>query len=249
MKTCVIDIETMPCLPALARASVEPDGGFPPWTLHELVCVSVLSVERDANWLPEFRIETFSRETLGERGIIASLERTLEASFEVVTFNGRGFDIPVLLNRAAVAMEFAPTIAKLQAQGRYVRSVHVDLLEEITNHGAAPRVRLQDLCAGYAIPVKFDCHGSEVAQLAANGEWRRVADYCEADVVATYLALQCWRSAERGDPRMILDNWSALAGWINDSGPQLAHLAPFADMPDWPGGGGPLGGRELEGVA
>jgi len=229
----------------MKRAGVEPGEGFPSWVFHELVCVSVLTITRDPCLQLEFKIQTFSRQLLGERAIIFELERALEGAFEVVTFNGRGFDVPVLLSRAAAAFEHAPMIAKLHAQPRHARSTHVDLLEEITNHGSCPKVRLQDFCASLAIPVKFDCHGSEVADLAANGEWSRIAHYCEADVMATYLALQAWRGAERGDNRLLLDTWGSVVKWVQNGGTKLAHLQPFAAIPAWPTGGGPLGNSKL----
>jgi predicted PolB exonuclease-like 3'-5' exonuclease len=248
MKTCVLDIETIPCAPAMERAHVDADAGFPPWILHELVCASILTIEHDGISKPTFRIQTFSRMDLGERGIVASAERALMSAFEVVTFNGRGFDLPVLLARAAVCGEMAPTIARLNSSNRYMHGVHVDLLDEITGRGAAPRIRLLDLCAAFSIPVKFSCAGGDVAGMVQRGEWRKISDYCEADVVATWLALQAWRSAERADPRLYADSASQLTRWIIGEPDRLAHLSPFSEMPDFFFAGPPLGGASMEKV-
>lgn len=241
MKTCVLDIETIPNAAAIAQAGVDPNAGFPAWSLHELACVSILTVDRDAMAHPTFEIATYSRVNLSERGIVASVERSIHDAFEVITYNGRGFDLPVMLARAAVTGEAAPTIARLHAQGRYARGVHVDLLEEVTAHGAAPRLRLLDLCSAFGIAVKQDCAGDAVATMVDQGAWPKIAAYCETDVTATWLALQYWRSGERGAPEMIVDSWGRLAKWIRDGGDALAHLAIYADPPAFFGGGSILG--------
>lgn len=246
MKTCVLDIETIPNAAAIARAGVDPNAGFPTWSLHELACVSILTVQRDAMAHPTFAITTYSRSNLGERGIVASVERAICDAFEVVTFNGRGFDVPVLLARAAVAGEPAPTIARLHSQRRYTRGVHVDLLEEVTAHGAAPRLRLLDLCSAFGIAVKQDCAGDAVGTLVQQGAWSKTAAYCETDVTATWLALQYWRSAERAEPEMIVESWSRLATWIREGGAALSHLALYAEPPSSFGGGSILGKVDFE---
>lgn len=241
MKTCVLDIETIPNAVAVAQASVDVSVVFPPWSLHELACVSILTIESDGVTEPTFSIATYSRSNLGERGIIASVERALSQAFEVVTFNGRGFDVPVLLARAAVCGEPAPTVARLYAQRRSTRGLHVDLLEEVTGYGAAPRLRLLDLCSAFQIPVKFDCAGDNVAALVDQGAWPQIAAYCETDVVATWLALQFWRSAERSDPELIVLSWARVARWICAGGDTLAHLAIYSRPPRFFAGGGILG--------
>ncbi len=241
MKTCVLDIETIPNAAAITQAGADPTAGFPAWSLHELACVSILTVEQDAMAHPTFAITTYSRFNLGERGIVASVERAISDAFEVVTYNGRGFDVPVLLTRAAVAGESAPTITRLHAQGRYTRGTHVDLLEEVTGHGAAPKLRLLDLCSAFGIAVKQDCAGDGVATLVEEGAWPKVAAYCETDVTVTWLALQYWRSAERAAPEMIVESWTRLASWIRQGGEALAHLALYAKPPAFFGGGAILG--------
>jgi hypothetical protein len=227
--TVVLDIETIPDAAAAGRAGVDVTQVFPPWPLHELACVSLLSVTRQADWSVHFHVQTFSRAELSEGAIIAEVERSIADAFEVISYNGRSFDIPVLMARAAVARESCPSIAKLMAQSRRAVSTHVDLLEEVTAYGAASRVKLADFCAAFEIPVKIDAHGSDVESLAAQGAWEKVAHYCETDVVATWLALQFWRAVERDDPGAGDRAWEQLAVWIRERQPELAHLLPYAE--------------------
>ncbi len=240
-KKVVLDIETVLDADAAARAEFEEADGFPPFPLHALACVSTLIVERDAMARPVFSIQSFSREQMSERSIIASVERVLTDSFEVITYNGRGFDVPVLMTRVALTGEYAPTIARLHNQSRYTQGVHVDLLDVVTAYGAAPKLRLHQLCSAFSIPAKLEADGGDVATLVAAGDWSKVVNYCETDVVATYLATQMWQGAERGTAEVAVESWTRLAHWIRANQPQLTHLLPYADTPFLPSGGGALG--------
>lgn len=246
--TVVLDVETIPDAAAAGRAGVDVTQVFPPWPIHELACVSLLSVARQADWSVHFHVQTFSRADLSEGAIIAEVERSIADAFEVISYNGRSFDIPVLMARAAVARERCPSIAKLMAQSRRAVSTHVDLLEEVTAHGAASRVKLADLCAAFDIPVKIDTHGSDVESLATQGAWEKIAHYCETDVVATWLALQFWRAAERDDPGAGDRAWEQLAVWIKGLQPELAHLLPYAAPPLPDRGGRALSQRHLAAI-
>lgn len=243
-----MDVETVLDVDAAARAGFEDDGTFAPFPLHALACVSLLVVERDAQAKPVFSLHSFTRETLSERGIVAWVERALSDSFEVLTFNGRGFDVPVLMARAALAGEYAPTIGRLHMQRRNSAGIHVDLLEAVTAFGAAPKVSLRQLCSAFSIPCKLTADAGDVASLVAAGAWSGVANYCETDVIATYLASEIWQGAERGTSELAREAWHLLADWIGSNQPKLAHLQPYTDPPALPGGGAVLGAvdyREL----
>lgn len=53
--------------------------------------------------------------------------------------------------------------------------------------GARNTISMDNLCAALGIPGKDDMDGSMVAEAWANGEYRRIADYCTADVERTRL--------------------------------------------------------------
>ena len=168
------------------------------------------------------------------------MELAIAEAREIVTFNGCGFDVPALMVRSAVVGEAVPNIARLAARPTFLGGRHVDLLKVVTC-GGAPRIRLLDLCSAFQIPVKQDCGGSDVAGMVRAGEWSRIAAYCESDVTATWLALQCWRSAEHSYPDLRIASWASLAEWIKAGGDALAHLDAFASPPVLPGGGAALG--------
>jgi hypothetical protein len=232
MKTLVLDIETRPDAAACTRADIDPTAGFPPFPLHEILCVSILEIVRSGWDDVAHAIDTYSRLDLSERGIIDAVEERVSEAQCVVTYNGRGFDVPVLVARAAVCGLVVPAVGTLtvRATGR-----HEDLLDEVSFNRAAPKLPLAALCAAFDIPAKVEAHGSDVMALAEAGDLARVGRYCESDVVATYLARCMWRSAQvRGAG---IEEWNRLAAWIRSDQPRLAHLLPYATPPRAGGGG------------
>ncbi|MBN2973155.1 ribonuclease H-like domain-containing protein [Roseomonas aeriglobus] len=236
MTTIVLDIETIPDVAACQRAGVDPAEGFAVWPLQELFCVSLLTVTRDQDQKHRFDLQTYSRTTMSERAIVAEVERQLDNARTVMTFNGRAFDIPVLLARAAVTGEHVPNL--LRSGSRSHAGFHVDLMDEITAGGAAVRPRLIDVCAAFRIPAKQEIAGTSVATLAALKDYGRIERYCETDVVSTWLAAQMWRSTQALGSG--IEHWRELAGWIFAQQPRLAHLLPYVPAPTVSGGGAAL---------
>lgn len=224
MRTTVLDIETYPERHAAARCGFDLNSGFPPFLLHEIACVSLLSVDTRSGEF-SFDISTLSREAMGERAIVSELEQVLARTNILLTYNGRGFDLPVLLARAAVAEEPAPNLRKFAM--RTLPGCHHDLLEDVSPQGV-PRVSLSTLCAAFSIPVKINTSGDQVSDLVAAGRWQDISDYCETDVIATWLASVMWNG---DDIRPGRQAWEALAAWIIADQPKLAHLLPYSALP------------------
>lgn len=229
MKTVVVDIETIADREAMARCGYrEEEGVFAPWPLHRIACASTFAVSRAADDDLAFDLRSFSLEGLSEREVVAKVEHALAKADQVVTFNGKGFDIPVLLARAVLADEDVPTLARLGNRCR--PGLHFDLHEQV--RGMGPGIKLTHLCAAFSIPAKIGGDGENVASLAAQERWREIADYCETDVVATWLAAQMWDSAER--PGFGRERWQQLAGWLRSKPLCNPRLAAFCDVPPPP---------------
>ncbi|MFN3727750.1 MAG: ribonuclease H-like domain-containing protein [Allosphingosinicella sp.] len=227
MKTAVIDIETIADTATMERAGYVPEPGeFIPWPLHAIVCVSVLTVESARSGDLSFGLRSFSRTSMAERGIVASVERALDGARTVFSYNGRAFDVPVLMARAIIAQEPATNIGKLWSPAR--PTLHIDLLEEIKGRG--PGIQLVHLCAAFGIPVKTGGDGGGVAALAAVGAWDEIEHYCEQDVVATWLLAQHWLC--RDEPGYALEQWEKLGRWLTTAKLPNPRLALFCDKPE-----------------
>lgn len=235
MKTVVLDIETIADTAAMARAGYVPDDGeFAPWPLHELACASVLIVQKVGLNEPTFDLRSFSRGEMSERAIVANVERTIEDAQQIITYNGQAFDLPVLITRAILTKESIPTLARLNDRCR--PGLHYDLHQQVKGAGAG--IKLAHLCAAFGIPAKMGANGESVAGLAAAGDWSGIENYCETDVLATWLAVQMWES--RDLPGHGLEQWRLLDRWM----PQFPNANPLlcefrnalSTHEDWRGG-------------
>jgi hypothetical protein len=122
----------------------------------------------------------------------------------VVTFNGRGFDVPFMYLRSAL---LNVSITRKDWLGyRYATEPHCDLAEQFTFYGvsgrdgAARRFNLDFYCKAFGIdsPKSHGVTGMDVNTLMAEGRYREIADYCLRDVKATVLLHQVWKERLAG---------------------------------------------------
>ncbi|MFM2294342.1 MAG: hypothetical protein RLZZ350_755 [Verrucomicrobiota bacterium] len=123
---------------------------------------------------------------------------------EIVTFNGRGFDVPFLYLRSA---QLNVPISKKNWLGyRYAVEPHCDLAEQFTFYGvsgrdgAARKFNLDFYCKAFGIesPKSHGVTGMDVKDLMAAGKFREIAEYCLRDVRATVSLYQVWRERLMG---------------------------------------------------
>ena len=123
---------------------------------------------------------------------------------EVVTFNGRGFDVPFLYLRSAVLN--VPISKKNWLGYRYATDPHCDLAEQFTfynvsgREGAARKFNLDFYCKAFGIesPKAHGVTGMDVSTLMAEGKFREIAEYCLRDVRATVELYRVWKERLSG---------------------------------------------------
>ena len=122
----------------------------------------------------------------------------------VVTFNGRGFDVPFLYLRSAVLN--VPITKKNWLGYRYAVEPHCDLAEQFTfynvsgREGAARKFNLDFYCKSFGIdsPKAHGVTGMAVPQMIAAGQFREIAEYCLRDVRATVELYRVWKERLAG---------------------------------------------------
>lgn len=122
----------------------------------------------------------------------------------IVTFNGRGFDVPFLYLRSALLD--VPISKKDWLGYRFATEPHCDLAEQLTFYGvsgrdgAARRFNLDFYCKAFGIPSPKaqGVSGMDVGTLIAAGQHREVAEYCLRDVRATVDLYKIWRNRLAG---------------------------------------------------
>jgi 3'-5' exonuclease len=175
----------------------EGRNAFPRQPFHRVVAISFLEaeIERDGGH------ETYLLRELRSGGEPGFDEKQLLQGFfgyferlrpRLVSFNGRGFDLPVLKYRAMIHGISAPVLHGAGDKwnsytSRYSADWHCDLMEVLSDYGASARIKLSEICATLGLPGKFGMDGSKVAQAFDEGRIQDIRDYCEADVLNTYL--------------------------------------------------------------
>jgi len=111
---------------------------------------------------------------------------------QLVSFNGRGFDIPVLKQRA---MAHGLCCPRWFTQGdkwnnydtRYSPEYHCDLLEVLSDFGASARCLMDEVAAVFGVPGKLETAGDDVRGMFEAGQIAAIRNYCETDVLTTML--------------------------------------------------------------
>src|SRR5215468_3894525 len=152
----VWDLETVPDLAAAARMldlsnAPEPEvrealgPGFPKHPLHKIACIGALIASRQ----PEgWRVDSLGAPHIGERSeaklIGDFVERIGQLHPQLITFNGHGFDLPVLRYRAMVN--------RVSVEGLYVRPYFyrysddaLDLCDVLGSFAPGSKVKLDEL--------------------------------------------------------------------------------------------------------
>jgi len=168
------------------------DTDFIPYPFQLPVAISVAKVDAEFRLLdlvtldePKYRPHVMT--DLFWRGWQAYNQPTL------VTFNGRGFDIP-LLELAAFRYGISiPAWFALRAKtydqprNRYNTEAHFDLCDVLSNFGATRMVGGLNLTANLlGKPGKMDTQGHMVQDLYEQGELARINHYCRCDVLDTF---------------------------------------------------------------
>jgi predicted PolB exonuclease-like 3'-5' exonuclease len=200
-KLLCLDIETVP-----DRALIPdwPDGKFPPKPIwHRVVAISFVEARIDRN---ESSSESYAVTSCRSGGQSDWDEQRLLSKFwnyfaeggpRLVTWNGKGFDLPVLRARAM--------IYGISAQSWYQRGTkwdnytqrfapdwHCDLMEQLSDYRACATMKLEDLAFAVGLPGKIGGHGSEVEGMYDRGEIDKVRAYCEADCLNLFVLYVRW---------------------------------------------------------
>ena len=127
-----------------------------------------------------------------EPELIARFWQLFENAATLVTFNGRGFDLPVL---EIQALRHGLSLPRYFAAGtyrgsRYSDTYHLDLCDFLSNFGAAQRRGSLDVYARLiGLPGKYTIAGEDVEYLFRQGRLKEINQYCTTDALQTFLLL------------------------------------------------------------
>lgn len=127
---------------------------------------------------------------LSEKEMLESFWRVVAAADQIITFNGRNFDVPFLMIRAAM---LKVNVTKNLLGNRFGHE-HIDLLEKLTFYGGTRKFNLDFYCNAFRIesPKTAKVSGMEVKNLYEAGRIKDIAVYCAKDIYATYQLFKIW---------------------------------------------------------
>ena len=165
---------------------------FIPYTFQIPISVAVAKITEDFALIdlvvldePDFRPHEICSRFW--RGWLAYNRPTL------ISFNGRGFDIPMLELAAfrygiSIPQWFAMEVSMYdRPRYRYNTKTHIDLHDVLTNNGATRFNGGLNLAASLlGKPGKMDTQGDMVQDMFDAGRLSEINDYCRCDVLDTY---------------------------------------------------------------
>jgi predicted PolB exonuclease-like 3'-5' exonuclease len=128
---------------------------------------------------------------LPEREIIEMFWNYAGEAEQLISFNGRNFDLPFLMIRSAM-LKIKPSRNFLRR--KYHSKTHVDLLEKFTYFGLTKKFNLDFYCHAFGIesPKSNGITGMDINELYRSGKIKEIAVYCAEDVRATYELYKIW---------------------------------------------------------
>ena len=211
MNTLVFDIETVPDtelgrrlydLKGLSDEQVgqimftkrrqENGSDFLSHEQHRVVAISVVMRSRDS-----LKVWSLGDEGSPEKDLIERFFDGLDKfTPDLVSWNGAGFDLPVLHYRSLLhgisAARYWET-GDGDSSFRYSNYLsrfhwrHIDLMDVLSGFQGRGRASLDDVATLLGFPGKVGMHGSQVWEVFLQGGLARIRNYCETDVLNTYL--------------------------------------------------------------
>lgn len=191
------DADTLSALTAIRTQEAGHD--FMRLPLQRIVCISALYIKDGKLSLFSLTADKFS-----EKDILAKFFRAfsdLATLPQLISWNGSGFDIPVLIYRA---MQYDLSAPWLFEEGERIKNMrfdnyvnrfhtrHLDLMDRFSQYGASRREAMDVVASLYGLPGKTDVDGSMVGALVSSGDWQTLSIYCESDVMNTWLIYLRW---------------------------------------------------------
>jgi 3'-5' exonuclease len=191
----VLDIETVPDVdrwhpPEIKEGAPAP---FPPAWAHRIVVIGCLWLDhgyrlKRIGIVDESRSEPASADAR-ERALLEDFSRFVGRARPVlVTYNGRSFDLPVIVMRSLCHAIALPWYYRdRDVRYRYSAEGHLDLCDWLAEHGAARAGKLDAIARLIGLPGKLGVDGSQVEGLFRAGQLASIQSYCLADVAQTAL--------------------------------------------------------------
>ena len=211
---------------------------FLPLHLHRVVAISCVYEDDGSDNLP--RTASLGEIDTSEHDLVAKFFDIIEQHKpRLVSWNGNGFDLPVLNYRALLygivaktywdTGEFSREARFMNYQNRFHPQQNLDLMAHLSRYqrGAG----LDDLSRMLGFPGKSGMHGDEVAGAWMEGRLDEIRNYCDTDAANTYLLYLRYELIAGAINRSQYDaRYARMAEALKAS--EQAHLVTFGEQMD-----------------
>jgi predicted PolB exonuclease-like 3'-5' exonuclease len=177
---------------AMAERRERTGNDFLPLHLHRVLTIGCAFRDESG-----FRVRSLGSPEDGEGRLIGDFFRLIDRyAPQLVSWNGNGFDLPVLHYRALIHGVPARRYwdqGEDDRESRFSNYVnryhprHVDLMDVLSRYQARAAAPLDEVARLAGFPGKLGMDGSQVWEAYCSGQLERIRAYCETDVVNTYL--------------------------------------------------------------
>lgn len=160
--------------------------------MHRIVAISVVFRSYD-----KLKVWSLGDENASEKELIQRFFDGIEKySPTLVSWNGGGFDLPVLHYRMLVNGVVAPRYWESGDDDRdfkwnnYLSRYHhrhTDLMDVLAGFSPRANAPLEEIASLLGFPGKMGMSGAKVWDAYQDGDIQGIRDYCELDVLNTYL--------------------------------------------------------------
>lgn len=160
--------------------------------LHRIAAISCVFRDDEG-----FRVRSLGTPEDSESKLVNDFFRIIDRyTPQLVSWNGGGFDLPVLHYRALIHGVTASRYWETGDEDRDFKwnnylsryhTRHLDLMDFLALYTGRANAPLDDLAKLCGFPGKLGVDGSQVWTLFQEGRLKEIRDYCETDVVNTYL--------------------------------------------------------------
>jgi predicted PolB exonuclease-like 3'-5' exonuclease len=191
------DLEVVHEMVRRRLAETEGSTEYPQLPWHRVVCVCATILD-PARRTVELR--HLGGEALDEKRHLEGFYRLVGqelSSPRIVSWNGGGFDLPVMRYRAMVHGVAAPDFYRTDDDRRFANyqsrchDLHVDVMDVLSGYGAAMRAGLGTMGELLGLPGKRFLERA-IYDHVLDGEAAFVVEYCKLDTVETLLVFLVW---------------------------------------------------------
>ena len=170
-----------------------PDTDFLPLHLHRVVAISLAFYSPGRG----FDVKSIGEIDATEKELVQRFFKGIDRqSPDLVSWNGAGFDLPVLRYRAllhGVSCQTYWDTGQFDRETKWnnylsrYHEKHLDLMDYIAGYQARGAAPLHEIAVMLGLPGKIGIGGANVFSAYLEGRIEEIRDYCEVDALNTYL--------------------------------------------------------------